>query len=45
MGLVHMEMEPFSGLVDLSKTAVLIIDMQVRFPMQHLLLLAESDGC
>lgn len=36
MDLVHLEMEPFSGQVDLSKTAVLIIDMQVGFTRQNL---------
>jgi hypothetical protein len=30
MVTVHLEMEPFSGPIDLSKTAVIIIDMQVR---------------
>lgn len=30
MVTVHLEMEPFSGAIDLSKTAVIIIDMQVR---------------
>jgi hypothetical protein len=30
MVTVHLEMEPFSGPIDLSKTALIIIDMQVR---------------
>jgi hypothetical protein len=30
MVTVHLEMEPFPGPIDLSKTAVIIIDMQVR---------------
>jgi hypothetical protein len=30
MVAVHLEMEPFSGPIDLSKTALVIIDMQVR---------------
>ena len=36
MVTVHLEMEPFSGPIDLSKTAVIIIDMQVRILLSEI---------
>jgi hypothetical protein len=30
MAFVEIEMKPFSGTVDMSQTAIIIIDMQVR---------------
>ena len=41
---VHVEMEPFSGEVDMNRAAILIIDMQVR-DIIHFLLYLWKRAC